>query len=70
VELKINFTEKQIDRLSEILGNLGLLFFASIVIPALINSSNYSSGVLTSGIIATITCIFSSIFLAGGESYE
>jgi hypothetical protein len=70
MEFRLNFTEKQIDRLSEILGNLGLLFFASIVIPTLVSSINYNSGVLTSGIIVTATCIFSSIFLAGGETYE
>lgn len=70
MEIYIHLTEKQIDRMSEILGNLGLLFFASTVIPSFINSSNYNFGVLISGVIVTIMCIFSSIVLAGGELYE
>ena len=70
MKFNINFSEKQIDRLSEILGNLGLLFFASTVIPNFVNLSDYNFGVITSGFLVTAMCIFSSIILAGGEQYE
>lgn len=59
--------EAQIDRLSEILGNLSLLVLGTWVLPVF-SGSFVNSDIMFSGIIASAICLFwSLLILKGGE---
>ena len=60
--LKITLTKNQWSRLSEILGNFGLLTIASVVIPALQGESNILLVIL--GVVAAILFWYASLITA------
>lgn len=67
--LRIRLNSVQLDRLSEILGNLGLVFFASLVIPVIQGSYIVYLGTVVSGIISASGCVIGSlILLRGGDA--
>jgi hypothetical protein len=56
--------ESQLDRLSEFLANLSLVFFASMVIPLLISLEKFNIMTVVSGsVLTSITLIISLIIL-------
>ncbi len=61
--MKYNLNPQQLDRLSEILGNLGLIFFASIVLPILQGKESVDPFVMISGAITTSACLFMSLLI-------
>lgn len=60
--MKISLTESQWERISEILGNLGLLVLASLVLPFILGNSDASK--LIWGIVVTGVFWYISIVLA------
>ncbi len=64
----LRLNQLQLDRLSEILGNLGLVFFASLVLPVFQGSYSINLGILISGVISAAGCVIGSlILLKGGD---
>ena len=57
-------TEKQWDRLSEILGNLGVAFLVSGVLPFIFESKTTGLSVLLYGLILFLSSIIGSILIA------
>ncbi len=55
--------DKQLNRLSEYLGNFSLLVIASLVIPNLIGNKTFNSLEIASGIIISIMLVSSSIYI-------
>ena len=64
--IKVRLNSFQLDRLSEILGNLGLVFFASLVIPIFTNTQIYDQNIIISGLITSAGCIIGSLILLKG----
>lgn len=58
--------EAQIDRLSEIIGNLSLLFFATMILPGFAGTV-ITENTLLSGTAFTILCAVLSLVLLKGE---
>lgn len=57
----------QLDRLSDVLGNLGLLFIATLALPALTNTTSQSADHVLSGILLGVgNIIISMVILKGG----
>lgn len=68
IEMGLKFNSLQLGRLSEILGNLALLFFASLVIPELFGANQINFSRMIVGFINGVACIiWSVIILRGGE---
>lgn len=61
---------KQLDRLSEIFGNLGLLILASMVFPIFTDSGEMESMVVSAGLVLFALCSLESLFLVGGDKNE
>lgn len=59
---KITLTKKQWERLSEILGNLGLVFFASVVLPYILEQPKLPN--VISGLVLAVGCWIASILLS------
>lgn len=55
--------DKQLDRLSEFLSNLSLLFVATLVVPNIFGVSKLNMSDLMSGIGLTILFLFTSMIL-------
>lgn len=53
----------QIERISEIFGNLGLVFFAGLVVPILEGNTAINILVVTTGVGMALLCMYISIFL-------
>ncbi|KKU81109.1 hypothetical protein A2971_05285 [Candidatus Gottesmanbacteria bacterium RIFCSPLOWO2_01_FULL_46_21] len=53
----------QLDRLSEIIGNLGLLFLATLVLPIFVKGSIVDPITILVGVIVSIVCVIVSMFL-------
>ncbi len=66
----INFNEKQLNRLSEIFSNLGLLIVAAMVIPVFSRDGNITLSMFLSGTILFIVCGVESLILIGGGQNE
>lgn len=66
----INFNQKQLDRLSEIYANLGLLLLASISIPVFSGSKETSLHFFIAGIAIFLICMIASLSLIGGVENE
>ncbi len=64
--VQIRLNEAQIDRLSEISGNLSLVFFAAMVLPIL-TTKTYSLFDATVGISLALICVFISMVLLKGR---
>lgn len=64
--IRVRLNSVQLDRLSEILGNLGLVFFASLVILFFTTTQIIDTNVIVSGLITSAGCIIGSIFLLKG----
>ncbi|MBI5620020.1 hypothetical protein HY950_03605 [Candidatus Gottesmanbacteria bacterium] len=65
--LKIELNELQIDRLSEILGNLSLVVFASVILPVITAAETFDIQTTILGIIAMTGCLIISISLLKDE---
>lgn len=64
----LRLNQSQLDRLSEILGNLGLIFFASLVLPVFQGSYSINLGIFISGLFSATGCVIGSlILLKGGD---
>lgn len=63
----VRLNEAQIDRLSEVLGNLGLVFVASWVLPSLFGQATISVVELFLGTIASIFCVIGSLAVLKGN---
>ena len=59
--MKFRLNKRQLERVSEILGNLGLLFLASFVLPVFTNSEPVELGTMFSGLILSAGCLVESI---------
>lgn len=60
--MKLEFNNRQLDRLSEFLSNVGIVFFATIITPFFIgNMIDYS--VVIVGFALSLLSIFTSLFL-------
>lgn len=59
--------QAQVSRLSEIIGNLSLVVFAAMVLPAFINPEAAIFTTVVSGIIGTIACVIGSLSLLKGR---
>jgi len=58
----------QIERASEIFGNLGLLFLAALVFPSLSKKEEINLVEVTSGFLASLICMITSLkILKGGR---
>lgn len=68
MKMRALFNRSQIDRISEILGNLGLVTVASLILPS-ITDATYEPIMIVSGIIITSICFISSITLLKGGRY-
>lgn len=66
----VKLNSKQINRLSEILGNLSLLFLASMSIPVFSGNKDVDIGIFIGGVLAFIGCSIESILLMGGDFGE
>ncbi len=51
--MKIKFTKSQWQRISELLGNIGILSISSVIIPALFDKQNYQDVIL--GLVIAIS---------------
>lgn len=60
------FNELQLNRISEILGNLGIVFFAAIVIPTFITPT-YDIFTGLAGFAISLVCWFLSVVLLKTE---
>lgn len=56
----------QLDRLSEMMSNLGLIFFASMVIPFFTNTQISDPNIIVSGLVTSTGCIIGSLILLKG----
>lgn len=56
----------QLNRLSEILGNMGILFFASVTLPVLLGDKNPNPLLIIIGIFLTLASWFVSMLLIRG----
>lgn len=65
LDLLPKLNSSQLDRLSEILGNLGLLLFASLVIPVFTHVQIDHLTIL-SGVITSVACIIGSLLILKG----
>lgn len=63
----LHLNETQIDRLSEILGNLSLVFFGAQVLPSLLNKEIPDLFQLVTGLILSILCLSGSMALLKGK---
>lgn len=63
MEMVHKLTVRQLDRLSEIIGNLGLLVFGTIVLQPTVTNQPYNLNDLVPGITVSISCIMISILL-------
>lgn len=61
--MKIKFSKSQWVRISEILGNMGIVFFASTGIPFLLGADKTNIPDLISGLVLSTGCIISSVIL-------
>ncbi|MCJ7739889.1 hypothetical protein MUP32_01050 [Candidatus Microgenomates bacterium] len=61
-----NLSKTQLNRLSEILGNMSLVFLAAMVVPALSVDIQVKLPVIMSGIFLTLACIYTSLILLKG----
>ena len=61
--MKLRLNTRQLSRISEILGNFGLLFIASLVFPVITNPSLVNSFVASVGLVLAIWSIFASIIV-------
>ncbi|MBI3577622.1 hypothetical protein HY086_06305 [Candidatus Gottesmanbacteria bacterium] len=61
--IQIRLNETQVDRLSEVLGNLGLVFFASLVVPALSQIQQRNTSDVFVGITGSLAFIGMSLFI-------
>lgn len=68
--LGINFNREQLNRLSEIFSNLGLLIVAAMVIPVFSRDGNITLTMFLSGTILFIVCGVESLILIGGGHNE
>ena len=60
--MNLEFNKRQLDRLSEFISNIGIIFFATIVTPFFTgNMINYS--VVMVGLALSLLSIFISLFL-------
>lgn len=59
----MEFNDVQLDRLSEILGNFGLLLLGTLVIPVLFGTDGMSAAKALSGLIVSIMAILASLLL-------
>ena len=60
--MNLEFNKRQLDRLSEFLGNVGIVFFATIITPFFIgNMINYS--VVMIGLTLSLLSIFTSLYI-------
>lgn len=66
VSVKLNTA--QLDRLSEVLGNLSLVVLASLVFPTLIAEHHVDTVVFWTGIVASIGCAYLSLVLLKGSN--
>lgn len=67
--IHIELNNAQLDRLSEILGNFGLIVFASVVFPTLIGSQTYGYIEFWAGLIISAGCVATSVaIMKGGVS--
>lgn len=66
----ISFNEDQLDRLSEIFSNLGLLLLASMSIPVFTGGTKINFDIFLSGILAFLFCTVESMLLIGGVNDE
>ena len=64
-EASVKFNKYQIDRISEILGNLGLVTLASLVLPTFTSQAINTIAVVFGGVV-TIMCFSTSIALLKG----
>lgn len=60
--MQLKFTKTQWFRLSEILGNLGLVFFAGVVLPYILGNKNLIT--IVAGLILSFTSWMSSLIIA------
>lgn len=64
----VKLNTKQTDRLSEIVGNFGIVFFGALVIP-LWTEQRLDMSILVKGMALTLICITGSmLLLQGGHS--
>jgi hypothetical protein len=59
----INFNERQLNRLSEIYGNLGLLLLASMSVPVFSGNKEVSLNFFIAGIAIFLICLMASLSL-------
>ncbi len=59
----IRLTSNQWSRLSEIIGNMSIVFFSSTVIPFILNFNKIATPNLMAGVMMTIGCIIISVGL-------
>jgi len=60
--MKLRLNSKQINRLSEILANLGLVFVAALILPRFTDTS-FNSIVFIVGMFISLTCFIMSLIL-------
>jgi len=63
----VKLNTKQTDRLSEIVGNLGVVFFGALVIP-MWTDQKLDMSILVKGMAFTLICVTGSLLLQGGHS--
>lgn len=62
----IKFNDKQLDRLSEISGNLGLLFLGTLVVPILTDQQEFDTIRLVLGMAYSLSYFLFSLILLKG----
>lgn len=64
--MMILLSDSQLDRLSEFVANLGLVFFASAITPLFTGIDKTNFSIILLGLAMTVSCLIISLFLLKG----
>jgi len=64
--MSLILNDSQLERLSEFMSNLGLVFFASATTPLFVDVDKVKPFILVLGVFLTVTCLVMSLFLLKG----
>lgn len=63
----MKFNENQLKQLAEFTANLGLAFFATVVIPTFVAIDKLNPFMIISGLVLTAGCLAGSLLLLKGD---
>lgn len=63
----VKLNSKQIEKIADLFGNIGLLILASLTIPVFSNSRDVNLARFLVGVLVFVGCSIESVLLMGGE---